>query len=105
MLIGPVVAEVDAFTVSVLVTAAVEVMLTGPTEQVRPVVPVHEKVTLPVNPCTGVTVMVSVVLLPLLTVSVLLPEEREKSGTLTATLMTTEFVVLPLVPVRVTVPL
>jgi len=102
----PVVADDDAFAVSVLVTAEVEVIETGlvPREHVSPVVPEHDRLTLPVSPWTGVTVIVSVVLPPVVTVSVLLPAASWKSGSAIVTLMTTEFVTLPLVPVRVTVP-
>ena len=104
----PLVADVAALTVSVLVPAEVELVATGfvPSEQLRPVVPVQEeKLTLPLKPCTDVTVIVSVVLPPVVTVSVALPDESWKSGLLTLTLMATEFVMLPLVPVRVTVPI
>ena len=43
-------------------------------------------------------------LLPVVTVSVLVPEVIWKSAFCTVTLMATEFVTLPLVPVSVTVP-
>ena len=79
----PVVADEDAFTVSVLVTAEVEVI----GDRIRPErarqprgSSATRNSTLPVNPCTGVTVIVSVVLLPVVTVSVLLPEVSWKSG-------------------------
>ena len=49
MVIAPVDADEDALTVSVLVTAADELAVTGfgLNEQVRPVVPLQEKLTLP----------------------------------------------------------
>ena len=102
----PVVADAEAFTVSVLVNAVVDAMTTetGFSEQVRPVVPVHEIATVPVYPCNGVTVTVSLVLLPVETVSLPLPEEIWKSGLATVMLTTTELVRAPLVPCRVTVP-
>jgi hypothetical protein len=82
MVIDPVVADDEAFTVSVLVTPVVELTVTGfvPSEQVSPVVPEQLKLTLPVNPCTGVTVIVSVVEPPALTLSVLFPAVMVKSA-------------------------
>jgi len=82
MVIDPVVADDDAFTVSVLITAVVELTVTGfvPREHVSPVVPEQLKLTLPVNPCDGVIVIVSVVEPPALTLSVLFPAVSVKSG-------------------------
>ena len=96
----------DAVTVSVLVAAEGDVILTGfvVREHASPVVPAQLKLTLPVKPCTGVTVIVSVVELPWETVSDALPEVIWKSATATVTFNVTEFVRLPLVPVTVTVP-
>jgi hypothetical protein len=102
----PVVADEDAATVSVVFTAADVLAVTGVglNEQVSPDVALQEKFTLPENPCTEVTLMVSVVVLPLLTVSTAFPDESWKSGTVTVTSMTTAFVLAPLVPCTVTVP-
>ena len=104
-MIEPVGADDEAFTVSVLVTA-VEVAVTevGLREQVSPVVPVQEKLTVPVNPSSDVRLIVSVVELPAATVSVAFPDESAKSGTVIARLITTDVESLPLVPSRVTVP-
>ena len=98
-MIEPVVADDDALTVRVLVTAELPAVTgLGLKEQVSPVLPLHEKFTLPLKPCTDVTVMVSVVVLPAVTVSVPFPDETWKSGVAFVTLMTTESVLLPLVP-------
>jgi hypothetical protein len=77
MVIEPVTADDEAVTVRVLVTAADVLVVTGLglKEQVSPVVPLQEKLTLPVNPCTDATLMVSVVVLPSVTVSVAFPDE------------------------------
>ena len=106
MVTEPVVAEVAAFTVSASVADEFELSVTRalPNEQVNPVVPVQEIATLPAKPCKDVSVMVSVVLPPVLTVSLLLPEASEKSGAVMVTLMATELVMLPLMPATVTVP-
>ena len=68
-------AELDADTVSVLVTGAVVLAVTdvGVSEQVRPVVPPQDRLTVPVNPCNGAMLSVSVVVSPVLTVSPALP--------------------------------
>jgi len=69
MVTEPVTAEDEAVMVSVLVTAVdgLAVRGLGLKEQVRPAVPVQEKLTLPVNPCTDVTLTVSDVVLPAVT--------------------------------------
>ena len=105
-MIEPVGADDEAFTVSVLVTAAeaLAVMEAGLREQVSPVVPVQEKLTVPVNPSSDVRLIVSVAELPGATVSVAFPDESAKSGSVIARLITTDVESLPLVPCKVTVP-
>ena len=105
-MIEPVGADDEAFTVSVLVTAAEGLAVTevGLREHVSPVVPVQEKLAVPVNPSSDVRLIVSVVELPAPTVSVPFPDENAKSGTVVARLITTDVESLPLVPSRVTVP-
>jgi hypothetical protein len=100
IVMDPVVAEVDAETVSVLVTAAEVLAVTdaGLNEQVRPPVPAHDRFTVPVNPCSEVMLRVSVVDPPVLTVSVAFPAPIWKSGTTTPRLIVTESVLLPLLP-------
>ena len=106
IVIDPLVAELDAETVSVLVTAADVLAVTdaGLNEQLRPVVPVQDRFTAPVNPCSDVTLRVSVVVAPVVTVSVAFPRLIWKSGTTTLTFTVTESVLLPFAPCRVTVP-
>ena len=88
MVIAPVDADEDALTVSVLVTAADELAVTGfgLNEQVRPVVPLQEKLTLPEKPFTEAIVMVSVVEPPGVTVSLPFVEASWKSGLLPFTI-------------------
>ena len=77
-----------------------------PNEQVRPAVPLQEKLTLPEKPLSEVTVMVSVVELPWVTDSLPLVEASEKSGLvpLTMTVTGTRWVILPLEAVTLTAP-
>jgi hypothetical protein len=93
MVMEPVCAVEDELTVSVLVTAADGLAVTGfgLSEQLRPVVPLQEKLTLPEKLFTEVTVMVSVVEPPGVTVSLPFVEAIWKSGLvpLTATVMGT----------------
>jgi hypothetical protein len=99
MVIEPVAADDEAFTVSVLMTADAPVVTGfGLKEHVNPVVPLQEKLTLPENPRTVAIVMESVVVLPAVTVSPGFPDETWKSGTANATLITTESLLLPLFP-------
>lgn len=88
MVMEPVCAVDDALTVSVLVTAADELAVTGfgLNEQVRPVVPLQEKLTLPEKPFTEAIVMVSVVEPPGVTVSLPFVEASWKSGLLPFTI-------------------
>ena|SRR6516165_4144447 len=97
---APLEAEEDALTVSVLLTVPDGLAVTevGFSEHVRPVVPLQEKLTVPLNPSNEVTVMVSVVEPPGLTVSLELPEVSWKSCTPMEALIVTESVLLPLVP-------
>src|SRR5208283_3819018 len=101
-------AEVDALTVSVLVATADELAVTGfgLKEQVRPAVPLQEKLTLPEKLFNEVTLMVSVVEPPPVTVSVPFVEASEKSGLvpLTVTVMGTRWEIDPLVAVTLTAP-
>lgn len=82
MVMVPVGAEEDAVTVSVLMTAADVLAVTGLglNEQLSPVLPLQEKLTLPENPCSEVTLMVSLVVPPAATVSVPFAEAIVKSG-------------------------
>ena len=105
-MIEPVGADDEAFTVSVLVTAEEGLAVTevGLREQVSPVVPVQEELTVPVNPSSDVRLIVSVVELPAATVSVAFPDESAKSGRVMAKLIMTDVESLPLVPWTITVP-
>ena len=95
MVIAPVDADEDALTVSVLVTAADELAVTedGLNEQERPVdrpvVPAHERLTLPEKLFSEVTLMVSVVEPPGVTVSVPFVEAIWKSGRVPLTIKVT----------------
>src|SRR5271169_6483057 len=108
MVIAPVCADEDALTVSVL--ACVGVTEAGLNEQERPlerpVVPTHERLTLPEKPFTAVTVMVSVVEPPCITASLPFVEASEKSGLvpLTITVTGTRCEILPLEAVTLTPP-
>jgi hypothetical protein len=97
---GPVVAVLAAVSVSTLV----DVVGLVPNAAVTPLGrPEAERVTLPVNPPEGVTVIVSVPLAPWATERVVAEAERVKPGVPTVSLMVVLAVVLPDVPVIVMV--
>lgn len=107
-MMAPVAAEEDALTVSVLVPTTDELAFTGLglNEQLRPVVPVQEKLTLPEKPFNEVTLMVSVVEPAALTVSLPFAEAIWKSGLvpLTITVTGTRWEILPFEAVTLTAP-
>src|SRR5271166_2013973 len=109
MVIVPVGADEDALTVSVLVATADELAVTerGLNEQERPVVPVHEKLTLPEKLFSEVTLIKSVVEPPGVTVSVPFVEASWKSGLVPFTITvtgTTCIIPVLLVAVTLTAP-
>jgi len=112
MVIAPVDADGDALTVSVLVATVDELAVTeaGLNEQERPVerpvVPAHERLTLPEKLFSELTLMVSVVEPPGVTVSLPFVEAIWKSGRfpLTITVTGTRWEIDPLVAVTLTAP-
>src|ERR1035438_4320715 len=106
MVMEPVCAAEEALTVRVLVADELTVTGLGLNEQVRPVVPLQEKLTLPEKLFTEVTEMVSVVEPPAVTVSLPFVEASWKSGVvpLTMTVTGTRWETEPLVAVTLTAP-